>query len=298
MTLRVVTSLLLLLAPVAAAQDTFDLRRANDYKPVVGDKVRAESSERQTKHIVVKSGAQVVQDQSEVTGQVAVYTDEVLTVDDAGEVASARRTYESFRDQATDQDLQVAGLTVLLTRDAAGKHSFAAEGGATLPPALQQSLEAEAAKKDQDQAEEKEREDALLPEAPVAVGASWDVPPERVLQTFGFDPAANALDPKTTARGTLVKTEERDGQTLLTVKFELDLFFSTFQSLAFAEPASFDIDMELVLPADGTAPHGEAKVTGAFIGATNVPPQPGAPPMEVSIDIAIESKDARTPTKE
>lgn len=299
MTARVVTTLLLLLlAPVAAAQDTFDLRKANDYKPAVGDKVRSESSERQTNHIVVKAGEQVVQDQNEVTGQVTTYTDEVLTVDDAGKANGFRRTYASFRDQTTEQDLQVAGLTVLLSRDAENKHTFVVEGGATLPPAVQQHLEAEAAEKDEKAADEDQREDALMPEAPVAVGASWDVPPERVLQTFGFDAATSALDPKTTAKGTLVSKEERDGQTLLTVKFEFDLFFSLFQNLEFPDPASFDIDMELVLPADGKTPHGGAKVTGTFKGATNLPPQPGAPPMTLTIDLGVEASDARARAQE
>lgn len=301
MTMRAVTALLLLLAPVAAAQEaqaTFDLRKANDYKPVVGDRVQSESSDRQSKHIVVKSGEQVVQDQSEVAGEVTTYTDEVLTVDDAGKLMTARRTYATFRDQSTDQDVQVAGLKVLLTRGADGKHTFAAEEGATLPPALQLSLEAEAEKQDENEGKEDAQKDALLPETPVAVGATWDVPPARVLETFGFDPATNVLDPKTTACGTLVKTEERDGVTLVTVHIELKLLFSTFQSLVFPDPASFDIDMEVVFPADGSAPIGEAKITGAFAGTTSVPPQPGAPPMTLSIDMDIQSGDVRTRAKE
>lgn len=299
MTLRLVASLLLLLAPVAAAQETFDLRQANDYKAVVGDKLQSESSERQTKHIVVKAGEQVVQDQSEVAGQVAVFTDEVMAVDDAGKPSSLRRTYASFRDQSTEQDLQVAGVVVMLTRDAQNKHTFAVEGGAVLPPAVQQSLEAEAAKKDENAADEDTRQDALMPEAPVAVGATWDVLPARVIETFGFDAATNVLDEaKTKAKGTLVSKEERDGQTYLTIKFEFDLFFSTFQSLEFPDPASFDLDLELTLPAGGKTPEGGAKVTGAFKGATDVPAQPGSPPMNVSIDIGVNSSDSRVRAKE
>lgn len=284
----------LLLVPCAQAQEaTYDLRQADEYQHVVGDRIRVERTERQESKVVVQNQGQVLQRQEGAEGFVAAYVDEVLAVDDEGEVTGLRRSYESFRDLETSTDVDVKGLVVVLERSPEGKHTFKPEGQATIPPALQSRLHQEAAKKDAEAEgtdDEEERQDALLPAAPVAVGATWDVPPQEAVDAFGFQ-ESELVPEASSVKGELVSVEERDGQTFLKVQVKIDLGFKKFQGLVCPEPAKFLMKLELDLPAGGTSPAGEAKLTGTFDGQATMPNAP--PGVTVDIDLDVENHQRR-----
>lgn len=279
-----------------AQAETFDLRATDDYKPVAGDRVRVEQTERQKSNVVVKNGPQVLQQQEGQEGFVATYDEEVLAVDDEGEVTRARRTYEAFRDLETAQDAEVKGLTVLLERSAEGKHTFAAEGDATIPPPLKARLDDEATKKDakaEGGEDDEDRQEALMPEAPVEVGATWDVPPEQAMEAFGFEETELA-DEGSSVKGTLVSVDERDGQRFLKVQVAIDLAFKRFQGLPCPEPATFKMQLELELPAGGTSPAGEARLSGTFDGKPTVPNAPPGVTMDVDLEVENHQRRVRT----
>ncbi|MCO5171819.1 MAG: hypothetical protein M9894_36415 [Planctomycetes bacterium] len=298
MTFRVATTSLLaalaLALPAAADEPTtYDLRAGDDYTPVVGDVLRVETTERQKSQVVVKSGEQVLQEQEGQQGQSAVYTEEVLAVDDQGQVSRARRVYESFRDLEAGAAPDVSGLVVLLERGDDGKHAFVPEGEAQVPPELEERLAQEGLQRDAKKAlgdQEKERQHALLPDEPVPVGATWEVTPEQALVAFGFQDSA--LHPElTTVRGTFRSLEERDGVTFMNVHVDVDLAFTRFQGLDCPEPASFKLQLDLLLPEGGTSPAGEARLTGVFDGEPVVPEAPG---VTMAVDLELENAQRRT----
>lgn len=283
----------LLLVPPAQAQDTYDLRQADEYKHAVGDRIRVEREERQDSKVVVQNEGQVLQRQEGAEGFTSTHVDEVLEVDGEGEVTRLRRSYETFRDLTTGDDVDVSGLVVLLERSAEGKHTFKAEGDKEVPPAVQARLLQEAAKKDAEEEsgeDEDDRQDALLPDAPVAVGATWDVPPETAIEAFGFE-ESEIVPEASSIKGTLVSVEERDGQKYLDVQVTIDLAFKRFQGLTCPEPAKFQMKLELELPAGGTSPTGEAKLSGTFDGQATMPNAP--PGVTVDIDLNVENQQRR-----
>lgn len=296
MTLRTLAAALLaglLLVPCATAQETYDLRRADEYEHKVGDRLRVERAERQKSTVVVQNQGQVLQRQEGSEGFEATYVDEVLAVDDEGEVTGLRRSYETFLDVETGQDVDVKGLVVVLERGADGKHTFKADGDVTIPPAVQARLQQEAQKKDAEAEggeDEDARQDALLPEAPVAVGATWEVPPEKAVESFGFEESELAPG-ASSVKGTLVSVEERDGQKFLKVQVAIDLAFKRFQGLVCPDPAKFQMQLELDLPAGGTSPAGEAKLTGTFDGQATMPNAP--PGVMVDLDLEVQNHQRR-----
>ncbi|MCW8138897.1 MAG: hypothetical protein KIT58_08330 [Planctomycetota bacterium] len=296
MTFRAATTCCVLLAlalPAAADETTYDLRAGDDYTPAVGDVLRVETTERQKSQVVVRSGEQVLQRQEGEQGQAATYTEEVLAVDDQGQVSRARRVYESFRDIDAGQAPDVQGLAVLLERGKDGKHAFVAEGDATVPPALRARLDQEALQRDMKRElgdREKERQHALLPDEPVPVGATWEITPEQALTAFGFQDSA--LHPEQTkVVGTFRSLEERDGVTFMNVHVDVDLAFTRFQGLDCPEPATFKLALELLLPEGGTSPAGEARLTGVFDGEPTVPDAPG---VTMAVDLELENAQRRT----
>ncbi len=283
----------LLLVPCASAQTTYDLRQADEYTPVVGDRVRVERTERQTSKVLVQNQGQVLQRQEGSEGFAATYVEEVLAVDDDGDVTRCRRSYEKFHDVETAQDVDVSGVVVLMERSAEGKHTFKADGGAPLPPTLEKRLHEEAAKKDAEEEggeDEEDRQEALLPEQPVAVGGTWEVPPEQAVESFGFQ-ESELVPEASSVKGTLVSVEQRDGQELLKVQVTIGLAFKRFQGLECPDPARFDMQLELELPAGGTSPIGEAKLTGKFDGQATMPNAP--PGVTVDVDLDVENHQRR-----
>lgn len=283
----------LLLVPLAHAQETYDLRQADEYDPVVGDRVRVERTERQVSKVVVQNQGQVLQRQEGAEGFAATYVEEVLAVDDEGEVSRLRRSYEAFRDLETSQDVDVKGLVVLLERSAEKKHTFKAEGDVPIPAALETRLHQEAQKKDaeaQGGEDEEDKQDALLPAAPVAVGATWEIPPAEAVEAFGFE-QSELVPEASSVKGTLVSVEERDGARFLKVQVDIDLAFKRFQGLVCPEPSKFGMKLELDLPAGGTSPAGEAKLTGAFDGQATMPNAP--PGVMVDLNLEVENHQRR-----
>lgn len=285
---------LLLLAPRAQAQDTYDLRKADDYVHAVGDRIRVEQEERQQSKIVVQNQGQVLQRQEDREGFTSTHVDEVLAVDDEGEVTRLRRSYERFSDLSTGEDVDVSGLVVLLERSHEGRHTFKAEGDKAIPPAVEARLQQEAAKKDAEREagkDEEERQDALFPEAPVAVGATWEVPPETAIEVFGFEDCELVTE-ASSIKGKLVSLQERDGQTFLDVQVTIDLAFKRFQGLVCPEPAKFVMKLDLELPAGATSPAGQARFTGTFDGQATMPNAP--PGVTVDLDLDVQNQQRRT----
>lgn len=286
---------LLCLAP-ARADETWDLRKL-DHKAAAGDKVRTETSEKQQMKFVVQQGAETVRKDEKVEGFAGAWTDEVQAVDEEGQPTKSRRTYESYEDHESGKKVEVAGIVVLLERDAAGKHGFKAEGDKPLPPELQARLEAEVKKDDEKLAAKKagkeaesDKMDRLLPEKPVGVGAEWEVPAQAAADAFELN--GSELDPKSKVTGKLVAAEARGGATYLKIELTIDLWLKTFQEMACPEPASFRFKVHMNVPADGKAPDGELSMTGSFNAA---PQNPEAPPgMTMTIDLAVENKTKRT----
>lgn len=289
---------LILLCPLAAqAQETWDLRAASEEQNAVGDKVTHVESEQQDMTLVIRQGQDEVQREQQVQGFEQRYVEELLAVDEEGEVTSARRTYTVFTDKQTKQTLEGGELVVTWTREASGTRKVDYPQDRALPDALKEKLEHLAAGEPEEESEGPKPEQnpgkLFTPAEPVAVGATWPVDPKQAMVGMGIDEALDAEGSSCT--GTLVAATAEGEVTWLDVKVTMTLRLTTLEGVQCTEPFVFALTMDLRLPAGG-GNVGNVVMNGTMKGALAPPDAP--PGVTFSIDMTMTGDLRRTPATE
>ena len=279
---------LTLLCPLPAlAQQTYDLRTAGADKHAPGDAIRVVETERQDMKMVVKQGEQVMQRDEGVQGFEQTYVEEIIRVDDEGEVAQARRTYSAFTDLKTEQSLEGGDLVVELNTLEDGTRTVEYAKERTLPRALTTKLDGMAGKQEEpkpgEEPEEPEKKpsEIFTPAEPVAVGATWTVDTKQAIEGMGID---EQYDPaQSTCTGTLVSATPEGGTTWLTVKIDMKLLLTTMEGAPCPDPFVFEMTMSMRLP-DGGGNTGTMTMDGTIVGSMS---PPNAPP---GVSVALDMK--------
>lgn len=288
------SSLVVLLAlaagPVLAQEEapTYDLRQ--DYKFVVGDKVRVhERTETRAKY-ALRAGEQVMQQVDQTEGYDQRYEEEVQEVSPEGEVTRALRTYTQVQDLATSQtlDLQDKPFKVQMTRDEDGTFRFAAvDEAAEVPELLERILEQESGRKETE-ADDESTQKLIMPEQPVAVGARWQVAVPHACEVFKFEP--ETVGQGAEAQGALKAAAPQGEQTMLEVALRFKLPLTSFNGMPCPEPMIFDATIDLRMPAGATGPDGGAVMEGTIKGLARLPEDEGMPPDAVlDLDMKVKS---------
>ncbi len=291
--LGVVPVVFSLLAVPALAQDapTYDLRQ--EYKHVAGDKLRVhERTETRAKY-ALRAGAQTMQEVDQTEGFEQRYDEEVQEVDAEGDVIRSVRTYTLVHDLATSEklDLQASPIQVQMARDEDGTFRFTAvDATAQVPDLLERLLDQEAGRKET-QSDEEGAQKLIMPEGPVAVGATWPITLAHACEVFKFE--ERTLGPGAEARGTLTAAEAQGDQTMLKVDFVFNMPMTEFNGMACPEPMKFDATISLRLPANASGPQGGATMSGTIKGKAKLPEDEGLPPDAV-LDLDMKVTNTKT----
>jgi hypothetical protein len=287
---RLLTVSALLLCPLMAWGQTYDLRQAGDDKPVAGSKVLEEEVERQEMAMTILQGDQVLQEQQGTEGFEQTFLEEILEVDDQGELVRATRTYTRFVDLESGESLD-GELTVEMSRGEDGSYSLGPlPEDRPIPDLLRAKLQSAVAKKNAPEDEEqRDPEEVFTPAEPVAVGATWTVPPLEALAGLGLN--ADLDVEGSSCAGTLVSAEEEGGTTWLNVKIDLTLKLLTLDGSKCPDPIMWTMTLELKLP-DGGGVTGQVRLTGNMKGSMAPPDAP--PGMLVKLNMDMTGIQTRT----
>lgn len=283
--------LLALAAAPALAQEgapTYDLRQ--EYKLVAGDKISVQEHMETRAKYTLRAGDQVIHDADQVEGYDQSYVEEVQEVTADGDVVRSVRTYTHVRDlnTAEELDLKANPFKVQMSRDEDGLFRFTPlEEGAQLPELLERILGVEVGRKEADSDEEDARR-LLVPEEPVAVGATWQLPVEKVCEVFKLPPESIAEGAE--GSGALEAAEPVGERTMLKVALRFKLPMSTFNEMPCPEPMRFDATISLRVPAGATGPEGGVALEAAIKGKAKLPPDQGLPPgAMLDLDMTIKN---------
>jgi hypothetical protein len=270
--------LAVLLAAPALAQDapTFDLR--SDYKFVAGDKVRVHELQQTRAKYALRDGDKVLQSVDQTEGYEQRYEEEVQEASAEGEATKAVRTYTFVRDISTGETLELTEkpFKVQMARDEEGTYHFTpVEAGAQVPTLLETILDQEAGRKETEAVEESAQR-LMMPEAPVAVGATWAIPVEKACEVFKFEPDQVASEGYET-QGTLSGAEPKGAETELRVAIRFKLPLKSFNGMPCPDPMLFEATLEIVMPAGATSPNGQVSAKGDVKGKATLPPEEGMP---------------------
>lgn len=282
-----------LLAAPASAQDapTYDLRQ--EYKYVAGDKVRVHERMETRAKYALRAGEQVMQEVDQTEGYDQRYVEEVQEVDADGDVIRALRTYTQVQDLATSEtlDLKDKPFQVQMARDEDGTFRFTAvDQTAQVPDLLERLLDQEAGRKETE-SDDEDTQKLIMPEQPVAVGATWQVPLEQACEVFKFPP--ETVGPAAEAQGTLEAAEPSGEQTMLKVGLRFKLPLTSFNGMACPEPMKFDATISLRMPANASGPDGGATMEGVIKGKAKLPEDEGLPPDAV-LDLDMKVTNTKT----
>lgn len=285
--------LLALVAAPALAQDapTYDLRQ--EYKYVAGDKVRVhERTETHAKY-ALRAGDQVMQQVDQTEGFEQRYEEEVQEVDEKGDVTRSVRTYTQVQDLATSEalDLKDKPFKVQMARDEDGTFRFTpVEQGAAVPELLERVLDQEAGRKETESDDEGAQK-LIMPEQPVAVGATWPVSLQHACEVFKFE--QETIGQGAEAQGTLEAAEPQGDLTMLKVALRFKLPMTSFNGMACPEPMKFDATINLRLPAGAAGPDGGASMEGVIKGKAKLPTDEGLPP-DAILDLDMKVTNTKT----
>lgn len=285
--------LLALVAAPALAQDapTYDLRQ--EYKYVAGDKVRVhERTETHAKY-ALRAGDQVMQQVDQTEGFEQRYEEEVQEVDEKGDVTRSVRTYTQVQDLATSEalDLKDKPFKVQMARDEDGTFRFTpVEQGAAVPELLERVLDQEAGRKETESDDEGAQK-LIMPEQPVAVGATWPVSLQHACEVFKFE--QETIGQGAEAQGTLEAAEPQGDLTMLKVALRFKLPMTSFNGMACPEPMKFDATINLRLPAGAAGPDGGASMEGVIKGKAKLPADEGLPP-DAILDLDMKVTNTKT----
>lgn len=275
---RRVAFLAVLLAAPALSQDapTFDLR--SDYKFVAGDKVRVHELQQTHAKYALRDGEKVLQSVDQTEGYEQRYEEEVQEAGADGDVTRSVRAYAYARDIATGETLELAEkpFKVQMARDEDGTYRFTpVEEGAQVPALLETLLDQEAGRKETEAVEESAQR-LMMPDAPVAVGATWAIPVEKACEVFKFEPEQVASEGVET-QGTLTAAEVKGAETELRVAIRFKLPLKSFNGMPCPDPMMFEANLEIVMPAGATSPNGQVSAKGDVKGKASLPPEEGMP---------------------
>tara|TARA_R110002072_G_scaffold30128_1_gene94497 strand:- start:749 stop:1639 length:891 start_codon:yes stop_codon:yes gene_type:complete len=285
MTRALLASMFLLIAPPAFAQTTYDLRKLEDRDPVLDESVNEQQADDQLTRTRILNlnqpeGQQVVKDEQERKGHEFSRTRTVRAVDAEGKTTQFELVFASFKDLKTGEELEVADVKVLVTKGPDGKWTRKIEQG-DVPPPLAQVLDKELVDLNKEK-KGKKAQDVMLPEQPVAVGATWKIDASHMAKEMGFNPKDLDAD-KCQGSGKLVSLTSEDGQDYLTVSVEVTITFSTFQGMPTKVPVVISISGTLKFSADGSLPNGEKTLSMTMKGT--VAPADAPPGMVVEFDM-------------
>lgn len=288
-----VSVVLVLLAVPALAQDapTYDLRQ--EYKYVAGDKVRVHERMETRAKYSLRAGDQVMQEVDQTEGYDQQYVEEVQEVDAKGDVVRAVRTYTQVQDLATSEtlDLKDKPFKVQMARDEDGTFRFTpVDQAAPVPDLLERLLDQEAGRKETESDDESTQK-LIMPEQPVAVGATWQVTLQHACEVFKFEP--ETVGPGAEAQGTLQAAEPKGDLTMLKVDLTFKLPLTSFNGMACPEPMKFDATISLRMPAGATGPDGGATMEGAIKGKAKLPEDEGLPPGAL-LDLDMKVTNSKT----
>jgi hypothetical protein len=229
-----------LLAPIALADDSFDLRALMNRKPGVGASYRVTETEHGTMEQKVSRNGQAMPPQKRETQPAQTYLEEVEAVGADGEPTRTKRTYESFKDE-TGKDVPVAGVIAVITRTEGPTPTvtFAkAEGSPPLPPAVEADLDRDAQnqrQKNEKHITEAQIHEVMFPAEAQAKGATWTVDMARAAPLLGMDVADLDL-PQCTGNGSIDGVEEKDGKTWVKAKVAMTLMLKRMQGQPLPTP--------------------------------------------------------------
>lgn len=283
--------LAVLLAAPALAQDapTHDLR--GDYKFVAGDKVRVHELQQTRAKYALRDGDKVLQSVDQTEGYEQRYEEEVQEASPEGEATKAVRSYSFVRDISSGETLELTEkpFKVQMARDEEGTYHFTAvEAGVQVPALLETILDQEAGRKETEAVEESAQR-LMMPEAPVAVGATWAIPVEKACEVFKFEPEQVASEGVET-QGTLSGAEAKGAETELKVAIRFKLPLKSFNGMSCPEPMLFEATLEILMPAGATSPNGQVTAKGDVKGKALLPPEEGMPKDAVlDLDMTVQT---------
>ena len=285
------------LAQDAPAPTTYDLRQ--NYKFVAGDKVRVHEVQQTRAKYALRDGDKVLQSVDQTEGYEQRYEEEVQEASAEGEVTKSVRAYAFVKDISTGEtlDLTEKPFKVQMARDEEGIYHFTpVEAGAQVPQLLETLLDQEAGKKETEGAEESQQR-LMMPEGPVAVGATWAIPVEKACEVFKFEPEQVASEGVET-QGTLTAAEVKGTETELRVAIRFKLPLKSFNGMPCPEPMLFEANLEIVMPAGATSPNGQVTAQGDVKGKALLPPEEGMPKdavLDLDMKVSSTKKIERVP---
>lgn len=276
-------SLGLALGTSAVGAETYDLTKLLAREPAVGGPaLREASSESERGRQVVRQKGKVVQDQSASKSQSYARKLEVLATGPGGDASKVRYTYESYErsENESKQVLEVEGLALVVDsseKDVPAK--VKPEGGRQVPPFLENKLQDEA--QQPPKAEQLKKLTLLLPQGPVAVGASWEKSPAEAAKALGIPEAG--LDLKgSSLRGT-VSASEVSGR--IQVRIVATLRFTRYQDMRCLDPVVVSVEIRAEIPTAAGDPTGSMAQSMKLVGVLESPQG-----LEVAIDVEQKSE--------
>ncbi|MGE0707190.1 MAG: hypothetical protein AB7N76_16745 [Planctomycetota bacterium] len=279
--------LLLLVAAAPALADegqTYDLKKIVHDKVTAGESCRESETEKSVQKIVVTAEGNVVDQKDEKKGATFSRTVKIVEASPEGKPTKILFGYESFQDEESGEKPDVNGLEVTCTK-AGDEWKLEAAGGKAIPPVVEAHIRAGLGKQDKEGNEEVGK--ALLPDKPVAVGASWDLDPDYLAKQMHMGGSTIVKD-KSAAKGTLKAVTQKDGKDWFKVEISIKLVLADVQGQPMKEPMVMDMKMTMEAPAGGV--YSELQMTMKATGVME--PQPGA---VVTLDIDMSRKQSRTP---
>ncbi|MGE0707315.1 MAG: hypothetical protein AB7N76_04805 [Planctomycetota bacterium] len=284
---------LLLLAPVAGAQEParHDLRARHTAQ--VGDEVQVVERERMRQRFRLERDGQVLEEGKEATGTEQRYLRRVEAVAD-GVITGEWRRYELVKHLGEPEQEEryepAIELRVALRED---RRSYARVGDAAqpLPRLLHAAIERETAGK-----VERKREDApylaLFPERPVAVGEEWVVAPARLAKVLTLDPR-HVGSAASSARARLKAVDASAGRRFYEVELSFSLALTHVLEQPVQSPGTLSGKLELGLSPDG--PRRYARVQAVMEYQGPCPGQDVPPGSQLKLRLELENTDERTP---
>jgi len=279
------TSMFLTVASPALAQTTYDLRKLGDRDPVLNESVEETQVDDQLMRTRILNlnqpeAQQVVKDEKEQKGHEYSRTRTVRALDAEGKPTQIELVYASFKDHKTGEEFKAMNTKVLLTKGADGTWARKTESG-EVSPGLAKTLDKKLRELSKDK-KGKSSEEVMLPEKPVAVGATWKIDAVEMAKEMGFEVKELDQD-KCQGSGELTSLTKEGGQDYLSVSIEVTMTFSTFQGMPTKVPLVIGLSGTLKFSADGSLPDGEGVLNMTMQGT--VAPADAPPGMVVEFDM-------------
>jgi hypothetical protein len=218
------------------------------------------------------------------------YTEKVLVQEkDDKRPKKYTQTYKKavVTNEGKKKELSYQGRTIIYEiKD--GKYEVTAEGD----PALDKE-DLNALKKEANNEDAKELDEALIPKKAVKVGESWTLDQKKLLKAFGAGSDVDAS--KSKAEATLTKAYKKNGKQYGIIDLNLKLAVKSMQGgLKFDPPAMMDMKFALDVCIDGTETAGALSMTAKLKGKAVID-QMG---MKFTVDMSLDSNGKKEQSAE